>query len=269
MKPNTLIDIIDGMKDVSDRTISITQGKELISISFSELYRYILGFSEIIRKLGAFKNNIGIFMDANLWWIISYLGVIFSKNTVVPFDNRLSSDELSYAFSFLDIKIIITTKQYYNFLLSSIVGKTKIQKVIIVGEKGEDDDFCLYIPDYSFLSKDFDDGEDEKNISSDDCFLISIYPGGSYINTSAVITHRNAIVSMDAFYEELFSEDEIDVNKECILDISPFGNVNHQIIGLLLPLYKHINVVYVISQLLMILIKYHLDNINQAKQQDS
>jgi len=24
MKPNTLIDIIDGMKDVSDRTISIT-----------------------------------------------------------------------------------------------------------------------------------------------------------------------------------------------------------------------------------------------------
>ena len=121
MKPNTLIDIIDGMKDVSDRTISITQGKELISISFSELYQYILGFSEIIRKLGVFKNNIGIFMDANLWWIISYLGVIFSKNTVVPFDNRLSSDELSYAFSFLDIKIIITTKQYYNFLLSLLL----------------------------------------------------------------------------------------------------------------------------------------------------
>lgn len=86
-------------------------------LTFREWYLKSLELSKVLRKCVEKSNqNIGLFLPNSIEYAISYFGILFSKNVIVPFDIHSKSKEFTSTLEYCDVQVIITKSEYESVI---------------------------------------------------------------------------------------------------------------------------------------------------------
>ena len=115
------------------------------SITYREAYQHSNTICHEILKISKNKNGfgVGIFMNDHCSTVPAMMGILKSKNYIVPLDVDYPQSTLSYIIQDVDVKIILTVSRYFD-QVCSLVG----DKIAVLNLDDVDFDQVVVDPDF-------------------------------------------------------------------------------------------------------------------------
>jgi acyl-CoA synthetase (AMP-forming)/AMP-acid ligase II len=170
-------------------------------ISYNSLYTKTCQLALYLNKSFGTKQNILLLSTNNLFFIISYLGIIKSGNVCIPVNPAISESTLSF--------IIEETQPKLALIQSRFIENIKNKKFQIVTELLMDAEVKKYEADFN---KEYIDLSDKNQIAE------IIYTSGSTaLPKGVMISHKNLIANTSSIVEYLKLKDN-----DIIMVVLPF-----------------------------------------------
>lgn len=180
------------------------RGEELCEKSYNEFYSDCLSVCRYIRAIEERRIHIAFIGKTSYEYIACLTGMIFSGNTVVPFDPNITVSEAETLFEDADIEMIFCEDAFLEKAREISEKLGCIKKLVSLGDwKWFDEVFTNYngSGEYASLS-DFEE-------KPDDCALIVYTSGTTGVRKGVMLSNRN-IAANTCYNEFIADEDDIE-----------------------------------------------------------
>ncbi len=158
-------------------------------LTYAELYSQAKKVSEYIRSTFGPCQNVALFLPNSAQYVIAYLAIALSGNTIVPISTMAKKPEVLSTIEYCDIRLIITNHYFSGILQQFIAGSDTPISVFVIDQ----DTFCHDNGIHNFLA-----GE-ENIILNEDSTAILLHTSGTTGRPKRVmLTHRNLISNVES-----------------------------------------------------------------------
>jgi len=206
-------------------------GGQGVNYSYSQLSDYILKIAAVLKNNGINpKDRIGLLAGGSPEWGIIYLSILASGAVAVPLDPALKETELQRFFRVSEIKLLISSSNYYESC-KKIISLNDYDILQYTTEPDDQHSIFGYINDDEFHCD---------SVSPDDMAVI-IYTSGTTGDPKGVIlTHKNIVSNTDMIQNALGCCS----SGSKALSILPMHHTFEATVGLLHPLRVGMTIVY-------------------------
>lgn len=224
-----IFDILERMKN-SGSVAVIDADKEY---SYKEIYELVISNALEIHTDNC--NNVGIFIENSIDYMIAYFVITYKNKTIVPIESTAKSLQILSTINYCELKHIITNNNNIDNLLNMIRDKTQTDVAVYNIDTHE----MVLVKGTTDKKFDF---EADLNENDDNSVAIMLHTSGTTSDPKKVmLTHRNLIENVRSNIESL----QLDNNDRCLIVLPMcFGYCNtsqmltHLYLGGSIVIYK-------------------------------
>lgn len=192
-------DIVITVRQLIENTVAIVpdkvfcrflRGDELCQKTYREFYEDSLSICRYIRDVDPIKSHIAFIGKTSYEYIATLTGMLFSGNTVVPFDPAISVDEAVKLFDNSDIKMLFCEEESVEKAKEISDRYGRLEQIVSLGDwQWFDNIFKKYNSDseYAHLSDDQAD--------PDACAMIVYTSGTTGDRKGVILSNRNLAIN--------------------------------------------------------------------------
>ncbi len=116
-KFSTLLEFVDYIKKKNNTKVAVkyTKGSQKIEKTYNEVASEIEALAKEINCLNLVNKNIAVLGENSYEWILSYLAITVSKNTVVPIDKDLDINDVMNIIKEANVDLIFYSNTYSDY----------------------------------------------------------------------------------------------------------------------------------------------------------
>lgn len=116
-KFSTLLEFVDYIKKKNNIKVAVkyTKGSQKIEKTYNEVASEIEALAKEINCLNLVNKNIAVLGENSYEWILSYLAITVSKNTVVPIDKDLDINDVMNIIKKANVDLIFYSNTYSDY----------------------------------------------------------------------------------------------------------------------------------------------------------
>ncbi len=116
-KFSTLLEFVDYIKKKNNIKVAVkyTKGSQKIEKTYNEVASEIEALAKEINCLNLVNKNIAVLGENSYEWILSYLAITVSKNTVVPIDKDLDINDVMNIIKEANVDLIFYSNTYSDY----------------------------------------------------------------------------------------------------------------------------------------------------------
>jgi long-chain acyl-CoA synthetase len=214
--------------------VTIKRGYRTLTLTYTQLYDLARSVAGLLQKHGIRPGeNVVLLAPNSPYWVAVYFGTIMNGCRIVPLTIQSQADFVEKALAQTDARIFFKHK-----LFTAAVGRT----VITVDVDFLDDLVANIDPAHI----------DVPALHADDVMEILYTSGTTGDPKGAMLTHANLVSNVCSLDVAI----AVNQRKDRVLSILPLSHILEQTIGMLLPIYKGVHIIYAHSPALIASLMY-------------